>query len=713
MENNTEYYVKNLSYSQLRTFTTNPGEWQNNRVMWIYDNTTWVSAATWIMLHKFVELYLKEGDIDNAIKTAYSCLYDGDDLKTYLIDPSDSELYENDKISFEKVKQHWKTRVVDFKKTWSNEKILKGVEAWINAFLSEQIDYGELLGCEKSMEHIATDILWWDMKVESPIPFTAISDEVCRTTNERYIMVDGELQAISPGALFVEDTKFKSKHTEMNIEDPTYIFQAFFNYYCLKAEYWESPKFMIFREIKTSKNKDGSSQHQTITIPFFGETFEEYKVYFWRYILETFERIKIIQERDFIFNIFDMYNWENEWNKQKAFYLGVPVGQLKSKIAMTQKNKIGSKVQIMGDRDPMKNLKRIDGKNVLSEDLNTIENKIKIAFQNFGVLATFEKKNEWYSFDQYLFKTARGVTMSKVKSHLPEIIQALELEGIRIEAPVLWTKFIGVEIPRWERKFAKLEKIKKSNQPLVPIGIDINGKEEFVDLSDSWSPHMIVAWKTWSWKSEFLKTAVYSLKDKWDIILFDPKRIWLTKVKKYAWKDNYFTDLEVIDFKLKMYLQEMNNIYTKLEEMEYESIYEANDNIKGRWKRKFKETFIFIDEFASLAYAKIDREIIDKNGNPKVVSENIGESIIWTVRQLTNLWRAAWIHLVIATQRPDIQVIPGNIKANVSTRVCFALASEIDSKVVLDEIGAEKLLSKWDMLFKNEGKMRRLQGFYI
>jgi S-DNA-T family DNA segregation ATPase FtsK/SpoIIIE len=497
----------------------------------------------------------------------------------------------------------------------------------------------------------------------------------------------------------------------MNIEDPTYIFQAFFNYYELKAEYWEAPKFMIFREIKTAKNKDGSSQHQTITIPFFWTTFEEYKVYFWRYILETFERIKIIQERDFIFNIFDMWNWEKEWNKQKAFYLGVQVGQLKSKIAMTQKNKIWSKVQVMWDRDPMKNLKKIDWSNILSEDLNSIENKIKIAFQNFGVLATYESKNEWYSFDQFLFKTARWITMSKVKSHLPEIIQALEVDWIRIEAPVLWTKFIGVEIPRAERKFAKLEKIKKSKKPLIPIWIDINWKEEFIDLSDSGSPHMIVAWKTWSWKSEFLKTAIYSLKDKWDVILFDPKRTWLIKVKKYA--SEYFTDLEEIDFKLKMYLQEMNIVYSKLEDLECESIYEANENIKGKWKRKFKEVFIIIDEFASLAYAKIERKIINKKWVEEVVMENIWESIIWTVRQLTNLWRAAWIHLIIATQRPDIQVIPWNIKANVSTRICFALASEIDSKVVLDEVWAEKLLSKWDMLFKNEWKMKRLQWFYI
>ncbi len=689
MENNTEYYIKNLSYSQLRTFTTNPWEWQNSKIMWIYDNTVWVSAAIWIILHKFVELYLTQWDIDGAIKTAYSCLYDGDDLKTYLIDSDNPEIYDNDKLSFEKIKKHWKTKIIDFKKTWSNEKILKGVEAWINAFLSEQIDYGELLASEKSMEHIATDILWWDMKVESPIPFTAVADEVCRTTNERHIMVDGELQSISAWVLFVEDTKFKSKHSEMNIEDPTYIFQAFFNYYCLKAEYWEAPKFMIFREIKTAKNKDGSSQHQTITIPFFGNTFEEYKVYFWRYILESFERIKIIQERDFIFNIFDIWNWENEWNKQKAFYLGVPVGQLKSKIAMTQKNKIGSKVQIMWDRDPMKNLKKIDWKNIAPEDLNSIENKIKIAFQNFGVLATFEKKNEWYSFDQYLFKTARWVTMWKVKSHLPEIIQALELEWIRIEAPVLGTKFIGVEIPKKERQFAKLETIKKSDKPLLPIWIDVNWNEETIDLSDSGSPHIIVAWKTWSWKSEFLKSSIHSLKDKWEIHLFDPKRVGLIKMKKYS--EAYYTDIEEIAFQLKNHLNKMYLIYNKLESLGYENIYEANEK-----EKIFDDIFIFVDELASLVHDPIN-----------------WTDIVATIWQLTNLWRAAGIHLIVATQRPDIKVIPGNIKANISTRICFALASEVDSKVVLDEIWAEKLLWKWDMLFKNEWNIKRLQSYYI
>lgn len=700
-QNNPDFYINSLSYSQLRTFISNTWEWQNNRLLSIYDNTCWVSSAVWTILHKFVETYLKTWVLEKAYEHCHKCIYDWVDWLTYIIDPNEIDIKN---ASLNDVKKHIKTKVVDFKKTWSNEWILKDVKAWIEAFLSEEVDYGELLWVEKSMQYDAIEILWGNIEVRSPIPFTAISDEICRTNKERTLLINWELQTIPSWSIFIEDTKFKNTHSEMNAEDPTYIFQAFFNYYCVKAEYWEAPKFMTFREIKTSKNKDWSSQHQTITIPFFGEVFEEYKVYFWRYILETFERIKIIQERDFLFNIFDMFNGSKEWEKQKAYYLWVPVWTLKSRIAMTSKNKVASNVPVMWDRDPFQNSKKTKW-DITSEDLHSIENKIRVAFQNFGVVVKFEKKIDWFSYDQFLFTPARWITMARIKALKPEIIQALELDWVRIEAPVLWTKFIWVEVPRKERKFAKLEKIPKGKKPIIPIWVDVSWESTLIDLSDSWNPHMIVAGKTWSWKSEFMKSAIYALKDKWEIIIIDPKRVWLSEVKSLA--TEYYVDIEETEIKLACLRLEMDQIYLELEKMWAESIYHE----KAGWK--FTRKFIFIDEFASLAYAVIQRDVTDWKWLPKVINDNIWERIIQHVLQITNLWRAAWIHLILATQRPDIKVIPGNIKANISTRVCFALATDIDSKVVLWEPWAEKLLSKWDMIFMNEWTQKRLQWFYI
>lgn len=679
-----DFLINNLSYSQLRTFISNTGEWQNQRLLWIYDNTMWIAGTVGSILHIFVENYLKNGGIESAIDTAYKCLYEGEDGNTYLID---EEMVWD---TLENVKNHWKTKVVDFGKTWSNEKILKQVKSGIEAFLSEEIDYGELLYCELKMEYDVSEKLW-KIVVNSPIPFVAIADEVCRTTSQRTIMVDGSPETLESWAIFIEDTKFKGKHSEMNEEDPKYIFQAMFNYYCAKQHFWEAPKFITFREIKTSANKDWSSQHQTITIPFFWKVFEEYKVYFWRYIIESFERIKIIQERDFLFNIFDIYNWPKEWEKQKAYYLWVEVWQLKSKIAQTSKNKHWNNVPVMWDRDPLLKMWKKVKWEISDEDLYSTENKIRTAFRNFGVIVQFEKKIEGYSFDQYLFTPARWITMWKIKMHLPEIIQALEVEKwLRIEAPVLGTKFIGVEIPKEERRFAKLEKFKKSTQPLLPIWISVDGKEEIIDLSDSDTPHVIVAWQTWSWKSEFLKTAIHCLKDKWKIYLIDPKRTWLIKFKNIA--EHYETNVSEIALQLDIFLAEMYKVYDELAEKGLESIYEASPYMR---KNKFRDTFIIIDELASLAH-----------------DSEYGKDIIATIWQLANLWRAAGFHLIVATQRPDIKVIPGNIKANISTRVCFALATKTDSKVVIDEEWAEQLLGKWDMLFMNRG-IKRLQGFYI
>ena len=703
-----EFLISNISYSQLRTFLTNPGEWQNNRLLWKYDNKVWLSWAVGTVLHTFVEQYLKYGWLEKAIEKAFSTIYNAENWLTYIVPISEIEAYKNEieiyKNNPEKVENIKKSfdswvanlfwvRVVDFWKTWSNEKIIKDVKAWIEAFLSENIDYGEVLEVEFAMETEAFDKLGWKVLVKSPIPFKAISDEICRTTSQKIIMVDWAPETLDPGVLFLEDTKFKATHTDMNAEDPKYIFQAFFNYYCVLNHFWEAPKYMIFREIKTSKNKDWSSQHQTITIPFFWKTFEEYKIYFWRFLLETFERIKLLQERDFLFNIFDVYNWSQEWEKQKAYYLDVEVWQLKSRIAQTSKNRFSQNVPVMWDRDPLlKNSKNI-WKDVEVEDLFSTENKIRNAFRNFWVLVNFEKKIEWYSFDQYLFSTARWITMGKVKMHLPEIIQALEVEkGIRIEAPVLGTKFIWVEIPRTERKFAKLKKIPKTEKrPILPIWIWINGEIEKIDLSDADSPHLIVAGQTWSWKSIFLESAIESLKDKWKIHLIDPKRVGLMSFKNIA--ESYDTLAQEVVVRLSFLLQAMYNVYDDLEKFWKKDIYEANQTL--RWKNKFESHFIFIDELASLTH---DAEF--------------WKEIMWQIWQLVNLWRAAGFHIILATQRPDIKVIPGNIKANISTRVCFSLATKVDSKVVIDEEWAEQLLGKWDMLFMNRW-IKRLQGFYI
>jgi len=113
------------------------------------------------------------------------------------------------------------------------------------------------------------------------------------------------LKKYPKGTLYIDDTKFKGKFSEINVGNPNYFFQAFFNYYTVWKYLGERPEYMIFREIKLSKNSDGSSQHQTVVFHFSGEDFELHKAFFWRYYLEAMERMKFIQERDFLFNIFD------------------------------------------------------------------------------------------------------------------------------------------------------------------------------------------------------------------------------------------------------------------------------------------------------------------------------------------------------------------------------------------------------------------------
>lgn len=137
---------------------------------------------------------------------------------------------------------------------------------------------------------------------------------------------------------------------------------------------------------------------------------------------------------------------------------------------------------------------------ITSKETHLIEEKIKNKFMEFGIPLTFEKTLDGYAFDRFLFTPSRGIKMSDVKKYAEDVAQATEMENIRIIAPVPGTKFVGVEIPRAERQYKKYTK-----KIGVPVGVDIDGSVVDFDITDPNTPHLIVAGRTGSGKSEFLK----------------------------------------------------------------------------------------------------------------------------------------------------------------------------------------------------------------
>ena len=326
-----------------------------------------------------------------------------------------------------------------------------------------------------------------------------------------------------------------------------------------------------------------------------------------------------------------------------------------------------------------------------------------------------------------LFTPWRGIKMSDITNKIKELEQATWIEWIRIEAPIANTTFIGIEYPRENRRFLPIDKYKIKKRGLkIPIWKTINWELIEIDLIDTDNPHLIIAGKTWSWKTEVLKVIIECLKWKSIISICDPKMVdfnWL-EVENLVHDDNDIYNL------LKSSKAKMMTRYQLLKRSWCSDIEEYN-------KKKIKHKIVIIDEVESITWNKkfiyIDEDdciYFRERDIPTIERESktgkalkplqipttkipFWEEILDYIGSITKLWRASGVHIILATQRPSAKVIDWQVKANISTRLCLSLWSSIDSKVVIEENGAEKLLWKWDMLFKHNWKTKRLQSFFI
>jgi len=189
---------------------------------------------------------------------------------------------------------------------------------------------------------------------------------------------------------------------------------------------------------------------------------------------------------------------------------------------------------------------------------DSIEERIKYKFQEFAIALDFDNKQSGYAFDRYLFVPSRGVKMSDVRKYADDVSQATEIENIRILAPVPGTKFVGVEIPRENRKFKKYTKAVGT-----PVGIDMDGSVTPFDITDSNTPHLIVAGRTGSGKSEFLKVLIESFGRSHSLVLIDPKYVELSDYRKRAMAYGN-TAREAVDLLTKMKIK-MTERYQEME----------------------------------------------------------------------------------------------------------------------------------------------------
>ncbi len=341
-----------------------------------------------------------------------------------------------------------------------------------------------------------------------------------------------------------------------------------------------------------------------------------------------------------------------------------------------------------------------------------IEKNIKIikdTLEKFGIVIEMGEVNVGPTVTQYTFKPAEGIKLSRITNLNNDLALALAAHPIRIEAPIPGKSLVGIEVPNKSTALVSLREIlasrefKESKKNLmVALGKDVSGKVWLYDIAKM--PHLLVAGATNSGKSVCLNSIIISLMyqnnpDDLRFIMVDPKRVELTMYDNIPYLlTPVITDINKTINALKWCLNEMERRLNLLSKYKKKGVYGFNSSINPQKSgiNKLPYIIFIIDELADLMLTNA-RDI---------------EAIITRLIQMS---RAVGIHLILATQRPSVDVITGLIKANIPTRIAFAVTSGTDSRTILDTLGAEKLLGKGDMLFSSvdTAKPIRLQGAFV
>lgn len=342
---------------------------------------------------------------------------------------------------------------------------------------------------------------------------------------------------------------------------------------------------------------------------------------------------------------------------------------------------------------------------------------IKSTLADFGIDVEMEGANVGPRVTQYTMRPPSGVNLSKILARDKELALNLAVDKIRIEAPIPGTRLVGVELPNAKSADVRLRSVlesgewKKSTDPLTfAVGKDISGKAVTANLAKM--PHLLIAGTTGSGKSVMTNTLITSLlyrnaPSDMKLIIVDPKQVEMAQYDAIPHLlTPVITQVEKALSALRWAVNEMEKRYTIMAQEKVKNIVDYNAKMakkaaseeaggaENASPEKMPYIVILVDEMADLMMMA-------------------GKDLEMPIVRIAQKGRAAGIHLVLATQRPEVKVITGLIKANIPGRIAFAVGSQIDSRVMLDMTGAEKLLGKGDMLLLTTemmGKPRRIQG---
>jgi len=354
-------------------------------------------------------------------------------------------------------------------------------------------------------------------------------------------------------------------------------------------------------------------------------------------------------------------------------------------------------------------------KGVSEQDLRETAMKLQSTLDSFGVRVSVTNVSCGPAVTRYELQPEQGVKVSKITSLADDIKLNLAAADVRIEAPIPGKAAVGIEVPNKENSTVLLRELLESSEftghgsnVAFAVGKDIGGQTVVTDIAKM--PHLLIAGATGSGKSVCINTLIMSILYKADpsevkLIMVDPKVVELSVYNGIPHlMIPVVTDPKKASAALNWAVIEMTERYQKFAELGVRDLKGYNERVADAAKQGLEE-----EKYKHLPQIVI---IVDELADLMMVAPGEVEDSICRLAQLA---RAAGLHLVIATQRPSVNVITGLIKANIPSRIAFAVSSAIDSRTILDGAGAEKLLGKGDMLFFPSGysKPVRVQGAFV
>lgn len=329
----------------------------------------------------------------------------------------------------------------------------------------------------------------------------------------------------------------------------------------------------------------------------------------------------------------------------------------------------------------------------INYDINDIKHK-ELEIQDKLLQFKIDVDMMWFKVGptviQYRLKPKDWVKLQRIENLKKDLTLALHAKSIRIQAPIPWQGVVWIEVPNPDRQTIWLKEIIdskdfNSSKNLLPISIwkDVNWDIVVWDLTKM--PHLLVAWQTASWKSIWMNSFLISMLYKFTpselkFIMIDPKMV---ELSVYNWIPHLLTPVVTNPDKatnaLKWAVAEMLRRYDLAKKVNARNLQEYNKKVTKEEKLPF--IVIVIDELADLMMSWNKKEVE------------------WSIARIAQMARAVWMHLIVATQRPSVDVITWLIKANIPSRIAFTVASQIDSRTVIDKAWAEDLLWRWDMLY--------------